>query len=86
MATLRNDLPHSEVYELCKQYTGRVHVQHVRLDQGGYTSDGVYFGIGPRLYHIWDDEDYRSDYIRASTRAVAVAEARHYYPNAKIQP
>jgi hypothetical protein len=86
MASFRSDLWPTTAHELCKQYKGRVHVQHVPLNQGGYTSDGAYFGTGPRLYCIWDDEDIRSDHIRAANRAEAVAEARYFYPLAKIQP
>lgn len=86
MAYYRSDLWPSEALSICKEYKGRVHVQHERLNQGGYTSRGVYFGTGPRLYYIWDDEMIREDYIRASDRADAVAQARSIYPFAKIQP
>lgn len=86
MAYYRSDLSPYAARCLCAEYKGRVHVQHVRLNQGGYTDDGSYFGVGARLYCVWDDDDLRSDHIRATDRAEAVAEARDIYPIAKIQP
>lgn len=86
MANYRSDLWSHEALKLCKEYKDRVHVEYVRLNQGGYTDKGVYFGTGPRLYCIWDDDDLRYDHIRATDRAEAVAEARVIYPIARIQP
>lgn len=86
MVIYRSDLWSHEAIKLCKEYKDRVHVQYVRLNQGGYTNEGVYFGGGPRLYCIWDDDDLRYDHIRATDRADAVAQARFVYPLARIQP
>lgn len=86
MANYRSDLGSYNGAKLCREYKGRVHVQHERLNQGGYTSRGVYFGTGPRLYYIWDDDLIREDYIRAFDREDAVEQARAIYPLAKIQP
>lgn len=86
MANYRSDLWSHEALKLCKEYKDRVHVQFVRLNQGGYTGEGIYFGTGARLYCIWDDDDIRHDHIRAADRAEAVEHARSIYPNAKIQP
>jgi len=75
----------SEVRTLCAQFSGRVYVQKQRLYGGGYTEDGIYFGIGEPLYFAQDEEGIWSDYFRASCRAEAVEIARDRYPLAKIR-
>lgn len=75
----------SETRTLCAQFTGRVYVQKQRLNSGGYTDDGIYFGIGEPLYFAQDEEGIWSDYYRASCRAEAVEIARDRYPLAKIR-
>ena len=75
----------SEVRALCAQFTGRVYVQKQRLNSGGYTSDGIYFGVGEPLYFAQDEEGIWSDYYRASCRDEAVEIARDRYPLAKIR-
>jgi hypothetical protein len=79
-------MANSETSKLLREYKDRVHVRYVPLNRGGYTSRGVYFGTGSRLYNIWDDDGMRDYYIRAQDRAEAVERARCCYPNAKIQP
>lgn len=66
-------------------YTGRVHVVHVPLDSGGYTRSGCYFGIGARLYNVYDDDQYLDYHIRAIDREDALWRARNRYPLAMIQ-
>ena len=75
----------SETRTLCAQFTGKVYVQKQRLNSGGYTDDGIYFGIGEPLYFAQDEEGIWSDYFRASCRAEAVEIARDQYPLAKIR-
>jgi hypothetical protein len=65
-------------------YSGRVHVQRVRLNSGGYTDSGCYFGTGAPLYCIWDDDYICSDHVRAYDRADALQIARDRYPLARI--
>lgn len=68
-------------------YTGRVYVTRERLNSGGYTPQGVYFGIGLPLYFV---QDYDGDclpfgeYIRAADRDHAVDIAGRMFPAAKI--
>ena len=75
----------SEVREICQNYTGKVSVTNERLNQGGYTRDGVYFGVGQLLYFIQDEDGFYGNYYRASDRAEAVEIARERYPLAKIR-
>ena len=75
----------SEALNFCKDYTGKVSVRRERLNSGGYTSDGVYFGIGSPLYFIQDEDGIHDDYVRASDREDAVEIARGIYPKAKIR-
>jgi len=75
----------SEIRKLCAQFTGRVYVQKQRLNGGGYTDDGIYFGIGEPLYYAQDEEGIWGDYYRASCREEAVEIARNRYPLAKIR-
>jgi hypothetical protein len=75
----------SEVRAVCAQFTGRVYVQKQRLNGGGYTSDGIYFGIGDPLYFAQDEEGLWADYFRASCRDEAIEILRDRYPIAKIK-
>lgn len=70
--------------EAARAYTGRVYVRRERLNQGGYTSYGCYFGIGKPLYYITDYDGVHSDYIRASCRAEALEKAAAIYPLGKV--
>jgi hypothetical protein len=75
----------SEIKEICQNYTGKVSVTRERLNQGGYTRDGVYFGIGQPLYFMQDEDGVFDAYFRASNRTEAVEIARERYPNARIR-
>lgn len=66
-------------------YTGRVYVRRERLNSGGYTSDGCYFGVGSPLYFCQDYDGLYETYVRATCREDAVAKMRQIYPNAKIK-
>lgn len=76
----------TETRQTCQTYTGKVSIRHERLNQGGYTRDGVYFGLGPRLYFMQDEDGHFENYFRATDREDAVAIARKIYPVAKIRP
>jgi hypothetical protein len=77
-----------------KDFTGRVYLSRVYLDQGGYTSGGVYFGVGKPLYYIGaEGNPYNEagnyyayvDHFRASDRNEAKAVARDLFPNGMIR-
>ena len=70
-------------------YTGRVTLHRERLNSGGYTSTGVYFGVGLPLYFMQDEPGEclpHGQYLRASDRADALAIARYHFPNGKFRP
>jgi hypothetical protein len=75
----------SEISNICKQFTGKVELRKVRLNQGGYTSDGIYFGVGTPLYFAQDEEGYWCDYFRATCREEAIDILRDRFPIAKIR-
>jgi hypothetical protein len=75
----------SEIRNICKQFTGKVELRKVRLNQGGYTSDGIYFGVGTPLYFAQDEEGYWCDYFRATCREEAIDILRDTFPVAKIR-
>lgn len=55
------------------EMAGRLYLSRVRLNSGGYTDRGRYFGTGQTLWRASDD-DGSECYIRASTRAGAKLE------------
>jgi hypothetical protein len=76
---------HSEIAQLCKEYTGRVSIQKERVNKGGYIYGGVYFGVGKPLYFAQDEDGLWGDYFRASDRNEAIAIMRERYPIAQIK-
>lgn len=48
--------------------SGKVHLQKVNLNSGGYDRGGAYWGTGTQLYVAWDDEGGEV-YARAHSRA-----------------
>ncbi|KRR22146.1 hypothetical protein [Bradyrhizobium retamae] len=62
-------------------YKGKVTLQRVRLNSGGYDDMGRYFGTGQRLYYFFCEDDpghafRRDDFFRAADRASAKAYVR----------
>lgn len=54
----------------------KLYLKQVRLNQGGYDSQGRYFGNGKPLYH-YHSEDYTiSEHVRANNREEAKEIAR----------
>jgi hypothetical protein len=49
----------------------RLFTERVRLDRGGYTSSGRYFGTGAPLYRVSDADGHIDEYVRASSAAEA---------------
>lgn len=57
-------------------------LQHIRLDDGGYDSNGTYFGTGDPLYWYADDDGEVDAVLRAKGVADAQAKVREIYPRA----
>ena len=66
-------------------YRGRISVNHIGLNSGGYNRDGVYFGTGQRLYCLSDEDGLWVRNIRAGDRPEALSIARDFFPLAKIR-
>ncbi len=49
---------------------GKIRMQRVVLDRGGYDKGGAYWGTGTPLWYA-EDEDGNQEYLRASTREEA---------------
>lgn len=64
----------------------KVYLKKVRLNQGGYTDSGQYFGIGSPLYYYEPVEGSQSlgdsGYIRAKNRDHAKKMVTTFIPNA----
>ncbi len=59
-------------------------LRQIRIDSGGYDSNGTYFGIGNPIYWC-ANEEYEVDFVlRAYNREQAKAEVREQYPNARF--
>jgi len=74
-------------HQLLNPY-GKLVIERVRLNSGGYTSAGRYFGVGAPLYRVMNDDsaDGVVDfYIRAKDRAAAGREVRSIYPLAAFR-
>jgi len=65
-------------------YSGKLYLERIRLNRGGYTSRGQYFGVGQPLYRVTDEEGSIDHHIRARDRADAKTVVREMYPNAKF--
>lgn len=69
-------------------YVGKISVRRERLNSGGYTADGTYFGVGSPLYFVQDEDGHclpHGHYFRAQDREDAVAIARRMFPKGKIR-
>ena len=71
--------------EKCRQFKGVVYLHREYLNQGGYTKNGVYFGVGDKLYYLSDEDGIWSDYFRASCREEAIEIGQEIYPNGKFR-
>ena len=59
-------------------------LRRVRLDSGGYDSNGTYFGCGAPLYWCADDSGEIDFMLRASSREEAKREVREVYSTARF--
>lgn len=67
------------------EYAGRLSLQRVRLDSGGYDRNGTYFGHGDPLYWYADSDGTIDGMLRAKDRADARAAVLAMYPSAKVR-
>lgn len=54
-----------------KSITKRYTVELVHLNKGGYDKHGRYFGVGQKLYCIYDNELWKHYYVRARSASEA---------------
>ena len=64
-------------------------IRKVRLDRGGYDSDGRYFGIGAPLFIVSNEKDEETDdikevYIRASDKEAAKKYVKEHNPSYRV--
>jgi ribosomal protein L20 len=59
-------------------------LRHQRLNSGGYTSTGYYFGNGQRLYWYCSDNQIHHGYLRAIDRKDAKRKIRSQYINQTV--
>lgn len=55
------------------------YVRRLRLNNGGYTSSGTYYGLGAPLYECFNAREYLV--LRASDRQDAIAQLRNHIPH-----
>lgn len=61
-----------------------VWLERERLDRGGYTSHGEYFGVGAPLFRFSIEGIDRDEHIRAADRESAKAKIRRAYPGVRF--
>jgi hypothetical protein len=71
------------VPNLKSQNDEKVYVRKLRLNQGGYTDRGDYYGIGLPLYECWNNEIYQT--FRADDRSHAIEQLRDCYRGQDIK-
>jgi hypothetical protein len=65
-------------------FAGRLTLRRVRIDSGGYDSQGTYFGIGGPLYWYAADCGRIDGVIWARDREIAKGQIRRFYPKARF--
>jgi hypothetical protein len=70
---------HSASYLACE--AGKIHLQRIRIDSGGYDAGGAYWGLGQPLWCAMD-QDGNTLFFRAPDRATAKARILADWPNA----
>lgn len=72
---------------LSLHYEGLIAIRKVRINSGGYTDKGEYFGVGQPVYHVTDvsDQDDLDCHIRAADREDAKRIVLAQFPKAKIR-
>ena len=74
----RNDF-HTDSGAMLKFY-----LKKIRLDDGGYDSNGTYFGVGQDLYWYADEDENVDAMLRANDRNDAKRQVIDKYPNARF--
>jgi hypothetical protein len=73
------------VHDKPHDYTGRIYMSRVYLDNGGYDKNGTYFGHGEPLYWYATDDGEIDGMLRARSRDAAWLQVRCWYPSAKVR-
>jgi hypothetical protein len=77
-----------ESYGDDRGYSGRMYLQRVYLNSGGYDSGGAYWGVGQPLFGYESAEDGGDDliqgFIRADDREHAKEQLRAKFPAVKF--
>ena len=71
-------------YEGDRTFAGKLYLRSVRLDSGGYDTNGTYFGHGSPLFWLASDDGSIDRVFRAADRDLAKEYARDLYPNARF--
>lgn len=64
------------------QNSEKFYVRKIRLNSGGYTSQGYYYGTGAPLYECYNDNEYYT--FRANDRSHAIEQLRDLNHNVKV--
>jgi len=67
-----------------KDYAGKLVLQRVYLNSGGYDKRGTYWGLGAPLYWYANDEGTIDDNLRAFTREDAKEKIRKLFPKVRF--
>ena len=66
-------------------YAGKLTLIRIKISRDGYDPDGTYFGTGEPLFNLSDEDGDIDRTYRARDRKAAVAQARAWYPHAKVR-
>ena len=61
-------------------------ITRIRLDAGGYTATGAYYGTGAPLFYFQSECETHSGWMRARNRWDLRRKLRARYPDAKFIP
>ncbi len=67
-----------------RDFDGMIYLERQRLDRGGYTGRGQYFGQGAPLFMFEDERGEFYGHVRAPDRKTAKEKIRKDFPKAKI--
>ena len=65
--------------------TGKMTLRRVRIDRGGYDSNGTYFGLGSPLYWYADESGNVDGMLRATSRGAAKGAVRSLFSDTAIR-
>lgn len=78
-------LGRNDIHDETKEYEGVLTVTRVKLDSGGYDPNGTYFGIGPPLFWVANEEGSIDFVVRSADKTGAKEKALRKYPRAQTQ-